>query len=254
VADIDEGLGNNSSLFEGFTYQREYRMSGLGYNFKAGVIARPFANSDFLEGLRLGAAVHTPTFLAMSDRYDASISSSFLEIGGFSRTFSNDLYEYNIEVPFKFMGGVAYTFGDHDSKWRSIVSADCEYVSYVTMKLRNGSDGYDFFNENQDIESAYRNTVNFRLGAELGYDNVAVRAGFATYGNPYKSHIKKNGAVNFYSLGLGYRSSIFFADFAYMIAVQEDKSYMYASNEVSSSEISYHILQNNIMMTLGLRF
>ena len=254
ITDIEEGMPGNSSPFEGFTYKREFRMSGMGYNFKAGVIARPFANGDFLEGLRLGAAIHTPTFLAMSDRYDASISASFLGFVPESRGISNGLYEYNIEAPFKFMGGVAYTFGDHSSKWRGIVSADCEYVDYVKMKLRNGSDGRDFFAENQDIESAYRNTANLRLGAELGYDNVAVRAGFAAYGNPYKSSIEKKGAVNFYSVGVGYRSSIFFADFAYSIAMQKDKSYMYYSNEVSSSEISYDILQNNITMTLGLRF
>jgi hypothetical protein len=255
VTDIEEGVSGNTSPFEGFTYKRELRMSGMGYNFKAGVIARPFANADFLEGLRLGAAIHTPTFLAMSDRYDASISSSFLDNTGSSRSFSNGLYEYNIEAPFKFMGGVAYTFGDQSSNWRGIVSVDCEYVDYVKMKLRNGSDGYDFFVESQDITDKYRNTANFRFGAELGYDNVAVRAGFATYGNPYKNSVEKNGSVNFYSLGLGYRASLFFVDFAYSLAVQEDKSYMYHySEEMSSNEISYSILQNNIMMTLGLRF
>ncbi|MDR0565746.1 MAG: hypothetical protein LBG47_01710 [Prevotellaceae bacterium] len=254
VSDIDEGIESNTSAFEGFTYKREYRMSGMGYNFKAGVIARPFANADFLEGLRLGAAIHTPTFLALSDRYDASISSSFLGNGNLSRRFSNDLYEYNIETPFKFMGGVAYTFGHHESKWRGIVSADCEYVNYTAMKMRNGSDGYDFFNENQDIENSYRSTVNFRFGAELGYDNLAVRAGFATYGNPYESDVKKSGSVNFYSLGVGYRSSVFFADFAYSLAMQEDKSDMYSAYGLASDEISYDILQNNIMLTLGFRF
>lgn len=252
--DIDEGLFDNISPFEGFTYKREFRMSGMGYNFKGGIIARPFANADFLEGLRLGAAIHTPTFLAMSDRYDASISSSFLDIGNSSRSFSNGLYKYNIEAPFKYMGGVAYVFGDQSSKWRGIVSADYEYVDYSKMKMRNGDDGYDFFSENQTIEANYRNTANLRFGGELGYDNVALRAGFATYGNPYKSGVGKNGSVNFYSLGAGYRSSIFFADFAYSLAVQKDKSYMYNSEDVSSSEISYDILQNNLMITLGLRF
>ncbi|MDR3366846.1 MAG: hypothetical protein LBO71_07770 [Prevotellaceae bacterium] len=254
LTDIDEGMSGNSSLFEGFTYKREYRISGMGYNFKAGVIARPFANADFLEGLRLGLAVHTPTFLAMSDRYDALISSSFLDGKPAPQNFSNGLYNYSLQAPFKLMGGVAYTFGDQSSKWRGIVSADFEHVDYSQMKLRSGDDGYDFFVENQNIENGYRNTANLRFGAELGYDNVAVRAGFATYGNPYKSSIGKNSTVNFYSLGAGYRSSMFFIDFAYSLAVQQDKSYMYNSREVQSAEISYDILQNNLMVTFGLRF
>jgi hypothetical protein len=229
-------------------------MSGMGVNLKTGLIVRPFANEDFLEGLRLGAAVHMPTFLSMSDRYDASISSSFSDVGQRSRSFSNGLYEYSIETPSKVMGGVAYTFGDHTSRWRGVVSADCELVDYSTMKMRNGDDGYDFFAENEAIANGYNNTVNLRFGAELGYDNVAVRGGFAAYGNPHKSDDGKNGSVNFYSLGAGYRSSVFFIDFAYSLAVQADKSYMYRSDGVSSSEISYDILQNNLMVTLGFRF
>jgi hypothetical protein len=254
VADVEEGLESNISSFKRFTYKRELRMSGTGYNFKAGVIARPFANADFLEGLRLGAAIHTPTFLAMSDQYDASIRASFLGGDPLPANFSNGLYEYNIESPLKLMGGVAYTFGDHSSQWRGVVSADCEYVDYAKMKMRDGSDGYDFFAENQNIANGYRSVANLRFGAEFGYDNTSVRAGFATYANPYKNGVDKNGAVNFYSLGVGYRSDMFFIDFAYALAVQKDKNYMYASNDVSSSEISYDILQNNLMLTLGLRF
>jgi hypothetical protein len=260
VTDIEEGLGTNISLFEGFTYKREYRMSGKGTNFKAGLIARPFANADFLEGLRLGAAIHTPTFLVMSDRYDASLSSSFVDGSPDPAHLSKGPYEYSIETPLKLMGGVAYTFGDHSSLWRGIVSADCEYVDYTKMKMRNGSDGDDFFTENQDIANSYRNVANLRFGAELSYDNTAVRAGFATYGNPYESNIKKNGSVNFYSLGVGHRTRMFFVDFAYSIAVQKDKSYMYNSElpsgeiDVASGEISYDILQSNLMLTLGLRF
>ncbi|MDR3187619.1 MAG: hypothetical protein LBT94_00325, partial [Prevotellaceae bacterium] len=53
--DIEEGLSTNTSPFKGFTYRRAFRMSGMGVNLKTGLIVRPFANEDFLEGLRLGA-------------------------------------------------------------------------------------------------------------------------------------------------------------------------------------------------------
>ncbi|MDR1417385.1 MAG: hypothetical protein LBJ57_08215, partial [Prevotellaceae bacterium] len=150
--------------------------------------------------------------------------------------------------------GIAYTFGDQSSQWRGIVSADYEYVDYAKMKMRNGSDGHDFFQENKDIADYYRSVANLRFGGELSYDNVAVRAGFATYGNPYKSDVGKNGAGNFYSLGVGYRASIFFVDFAYSLFMQKDKSYLYKSLDVSSSEIAYDVRQSNLMLTLGLRF
>jgi hypothetical protein len=258
--DTEEGLNTNFSSFEGFTYKKEFRMTGTGTNFKVGFIVRPFANEDFLNGLRLGAAIHTPTFLSISDDYYAHISASFLDTRTHTYQLTPIVEEYRLETPLKAMFGAAYTFGSQGSQWRGLASVDYEYVNYADMKMRNGSSGYDYDYENRTIEENYRSVSNIRVGGELCYEKYAFRGGFAYYGNPYKSDVDKDITAYVYSAGFGLRGASAYLDFAYTFNMQKDKSYMYYSPSdnseynVVSKEISYDIRQSNFIVTLGLRF
>lgn len=264
-----EYAANDLSDFKSFSYNKKYAQNGIGYNFKFGLIAWPFANADFLSGLRLGAAIHTRTFLSMSDEYSAKIDSK-LSSGAYNAWVGPNEFSYNIETPTRVMGGLAYVFSNSaPDGWRGILSADYEYVDYSDVKLRekgeypaNDPDNPHFNTSNANIANFHKVTHNIRLGGELSYRNVAFRLGYARYDNPYTDEVKKDGTIDIFSGGLGLRiSSMFNVNFAYSLSAQKDKEYMYyAESRVSgipniiSDEKKYDIRQSNFFISLGWRF
>ncbi|MDR1023055.1 MAG: hypothetical protein LBL94_07290 [Prevotellaceae bacterium] len=260
---------NNKSEFRNFSYNKKFEQRGVGYNFKFGVIAWPFVNADVLNGLRLGAAVHTRTFLNMNDEYSANIVSN--------RTFGSEKawvdpnkFFYNIETPTRIMGGLAYVFsGSAVDDWRGILSADYEYVDYSSIKLREerdhpalSPDDPHYNVSNANIKEFHKGTHNVRLGGELGYKNIAFRLGYAYYDNPYTDKAKKDGTINIFSGGLGLQiSSMFNINLTYSLTNQKDKEYMYyAESQVSefpniiSEAKEYTMYQSNFFISLGWRF
>lgn len=259
----------NSSEFRNFSYNKKYAQSGVGYSFKFGAIVWPFANADILNGLRLGAALHTRTFLNMNDEYSASISSH-LTTGAFEAWLNPNKFFYGIETPTRLMAGLAYAFGGSTfDDWRGILSADYEYADYSAIKLReeSGSPALSpsnphFSTSNANITNFHKSTHNMRVGGELGYKNLAFRLGYAYYDNPYTSKAGKDGTVNIFSGGVGLKvTSMFNVSFAYSLATQKDKEHMYyaesqveGSPSVISEEKVYAISQSNFFISLGWRF
>ena len=65
-------IGNDTdTIFDSFSFTQHLKTRGTGFNFKLGAIFRP------IDWLRLGAAIHTPTFYDLEDNYHSSIESSF---------------------------------------------------------------------------------------------------------------------------------------------------------------------------------
>jgi hypothetical protein len=260
----------NGSDFRSFSYNKKYAQSGVGYSFKLGAIAWPFANADILNGLRLGAAVHTRTFLNMNDEYSASINSYFTTRQSEKAWINPNKFFYGIETPTRLMAGIAYVFGGSTlDDWRGILSADYEYADYSAIKLREESDSPalspsdpNFSTSNANIANFHKSTHNMRLGGELGYKKLAFRLGYAYYDNPYTSKAGKDGTVNIFSGGVGFKvTSILNVSFAYSLATQKDKEYMYyAESQVAgypnviSEEKAYDISQSNFFISLGWRF
>ncbi|MGL5913883.1 MAG: OmpP1/FadL family transporter [Bacteroidales bacterium] len=254
LLDTETMLEGGSSSFQEFRYAKHFQMIGTGYNFKFGLIGRPFAHQDFLSGLRIGAAIHSPTFLGVTDRFTTGLRTKLVDFDtSIHRRYSD--FEYRIQTPLTFMLGAAYTFGSQGSEWRGVVSLDYEYTDYARIKMRDERRVDDSFSDANDaIQTYYRSVANFRLGGEVNYQKFALRAGFAHYGNPYTSDVAKTGAASIYSVGAGYRGKFTFVDFAYSLLSQEDKSYMYSGYTVQSNEITYDILRSTFTLTFGLRF
>lgn len=260
---------NNQSEFRNFSYSKNFAQRGMGYNFKFGVIAWPFANADILNGLRLGAAVHTRTFLSINDEYSANIISN-RTVGTEKAWIDPNKIVYNIETPTRMMGGLAYVFsGSAVDDWRGILSADYEYVNYAGIMLREdsdyparNSDDPHYNTSNANIENFHKGTHNVRLGGELGYKNIAFRLGYAYYDNPYTGKAEKDGTINIFSGGLGLQiSSIFSINLTYSLANQKDKEYMYYAESrvagfpnIISDTKEYTMYQSNFFISLGWRF
>ncbi|MDR2938543.1 MAG: hypothetical protein LBU92_06385 [Prevotellaceae bacterium] len=251
---------DENAPYDGFFYDQTYRQSGTGYNFKAGFIARPFVYSDFLTGLRIGAAIHTPTFINMNDEWEWELESTFFDNDTPEYLYDSEEGEtgYDLQTPFKYMLGAAYTFGSQGSKLRGTLSVDYENVDYSKMKMRTNSNSgnMDFRDANQNITTYYKSTNNLRVGGELNYNKFAFRGGYALYENPYMASAGKGkGDTHIASFGVGIQGASSYVDFTYSRLMQKDREYLFYFDDVyNSGEITHDIVQGNFMVTFGWRF
>ena len=217
---LTESDNDPATHFQSLTSTTQLRTKGSGFNARLGIIVRA------LDNVRFGASVQTPTYLRLSDTFNESLVGTFSATG--SDRVPSDLpvgtgpkvsrpvndYDYTLTTPFRANGGVAVTLGKH-----GFVTGDVEYVGYQQARLHNdpnaaNGDDYTFTDENAAIRNQYQNTVNLRFGAEGRFDVFRVRAGYARYGDPYRTDANNERAQNFYTAGLGLRQKNFFLDAA----------------------------------------
>jgi hypothetical protein len=147
------------------------------------------------------------------------------------------------------------------TKQRGFLSADVEYVNYMGSSYQPNSEEVteqstkDYLRTlNNAIDNAYRGTFNLRMGGELKFTTLMVRAGAAFYGNPYKNiNGEKGNRVNL-SGGLGYRDKGFFVDLTYVHAMTRDVHFAYRL-ENPANYTAARLRQNtgNVLMTLGFK-
>jgi hypothetical protein len=238
----EEDSHNENPYFKSFTQTESLNTTGTGVNFKLGVIYRPF---DFI---RIGAAVHTPSYFdKMSDAWDSDISSVFDSVSPGYASSPKGTYDYSLITPFRAIGSVAFIFGKS-----GLISADYEYVNYPGARLRAiESTGYSFNTENNAIRNNYRSTGNLRLGTEWKYGQFSFRGGYGIEGDPYESGINKSTGHSF-SFGLGLREKGYFVDLAYVHSKYSEDYYMYDPYYVAPSRNTYQ--SDNLLITVGLRF
>lgn len=250
----------------GFNQTIETR--GTGVNAKFGMIYKP------IESLRVGVALHTPTYYSLSDYYDTYMyngydvydeeTNGYVRIPGESFPDNPGAYDYKINSPLKAIFSAAYVMGK-----RAIFSVDYEYMDYSNMKLRKGGSGwdtYDFMVENDDIKSTYKSVGNLHLGAEVRLTNeVSVRGGYEYLPSTYKEEGWQANTETF-SAGIGYSTGRFFMDFAYKHLNASNKITLYDmplgieglasdyDNVVTSSVANIDHKRNLYTLTLGFRF
>ncbi|MBR1576240.1 MAG: outer membrane protein transport protein [Bacteroidales bacterium] len=222
---------------------------GTGIYGKFGLIWLP------VEGLRLGAAVKTPTLLNISERWLWDAVCNF-------EGFNSNLYEtpvgdytYQLVTPFNFNLGAAYTLGS-----QAMLSVDWERTDFRSMRFREAdrSFGYGSFSEdNEYIRQNAGVTNNFRVGAEYKVTPAfALRAGYS-----YKNYAEKKANVqdltHTASLGFGYSSpGSFFLDAAVRYTQCPDNWYYPYDDylDVRSPEVCVSNNLMDVILTLGWRF
>ena len=240
------------------TYFRDMRSrfaldtDGSGVYFKAGFIATPFS------GLRLGAAIQTPTAMTIKESwsYDAYTTYTDSQWDASGGTDYPGTSTYHFRTPYLLDAGIAYTFGNY-----GMISADYELCDYSTMRFRTrGSNFYgddDYAIQNEDIVAGMKASHLFRLGAEFRpTPSFAVRAGYNYTSTPFKDTV--NAARQAVSAGLGYSSNgSFFADLAVRATFMPDefvKVYEDYLNDMPSPEILAKTKKWDVIFTLGWRF
>ena len=225
--------------FESLNYNQSLLLTGNGYNLKAGAIYKP------LPSLRLGFAVHTPTFYNISEDYFETMNSTF-NVGYEEDETPANFYDYTIESPYKLIGSVAYTFGA-----RALISVDYEFVDYATMRFRKGGDGYKFRTENQDIKNNFTSTFNLKAGAEYWIGSLALRAGYAYYGSPYvEGNAYAASHTDVFSGGFGLVINSVNLDWAYQRIQFNDKYSPYST----ASMVNREVAQDRFVLTVRYKF
>ena len=249
---------NNIPYFNNFNFDTYLRTTGNGVNLKFGAIFKP------MEQLRLGVAFHTPTFYKLNDLYTNSMESSITyEDDGVTETQTaypdrDGIYDYEIVTPMKAIVSAALVLGK-----AGLIIVDYEFIDYSTAKLKNGSDGYEYINENQAIANAYRQigvkTIgNLHVGAELRMNKFfSLRGGYEYFPSPYEMDYvgtyNPNSIASYstFAGGFGFRQGNVFFDAAYKYITNEEHEKLYPGAEHMAQ---YETSKGNVMFTLGFRF
>ena len=234
------------SYFRSFEHRTNIDASGAGMNFKFGAIYRPTA------GLRLGAYIHTPTWMWLTD-----LSSSVMTSDVFNDSYKDETpvneYDYRINTPFKWGLGVAYTIGK-----MALVSMDYEGVDYPSTSMYGRHGRRDDFSEDNKIMSQdFSHTSNIRIGAEVRLSELSLRGGYSFYGSPNKAWLYEQHII---STGIGYsNASGFFMDAAYSFNPSYKYDYylyesMHEENGTTPPIITSDSFVGKIILTIGFRF
>lgn len=260
-----------------YDFTNVLRSSGSGVNFKMGIILRP------TNYWRLGFAFHTPTFLDITDRYQATVhvqnigESAYDEGTGqynpdLVRVIStpSDRSSYKLRTPWKFMASTAFVIGK-----QGIISFDYEYTGYNQMHLSN--DIEDDFADNQYIKEDMRAGHTFKIGGEYKpIPALSLRAGFAAQLSPIKAKLLDEPVTvmmagtrttyyldrgsQYYTCGLGYRFGNIFIDGAFVY--QHNKADLYAfapifeegTQTVFPEKAKLSTAKPQFLLTLGYKF
>lgn len=256
-----------------FNLANEQYINGTGANLKLGLIVRP------IDELRIGVAVHTPTWLHLTHGGIGDVTQYNYTPNGSNNTLSGDTYTDNFDfssrlnTPWRFMIGASTVIGG-----RAILSADYERVAYNDMKMKEqnygrfGSNFVDNEYANADIKDYFRAANIIRIGAEYRVTpGFSVRAGY----NYQQSAVKQDaadGSMTIYtsgtnpsytfnkdtqsiSLGLGYRYKAWYIDATYQHVHQGATFHAYTNFDTSvapTASVSNNF--NNIIISTGLKF
>ncbi len=219
--------------------------SGLGVNLKVGAVVRPAG------GLRIGVALHTPTYYSMDKSYVASMWSKYThEINEYYATSLVYDYMYEYNTPAKMLLGISYTFDQY-----AILSLDYDRVWYQGIRTSDSSREYRNYIKATAKDNFY-GANNVRVGLELKpAPYFSLRGGYSYYGSPYKKELQDAGyyfnspiatETNSYSAGFGFRFGGASLDFAAVFSTTNYTDYdVYYYKVSDTEEIASPIVRDN---------
>jgi hypothetical protein len=234
--------------FGGFTHNYNQSSSGVGFNMKFGIIYVP------VKFLRLGASIHTPTWMRLHDEWDETIDARFTAGTPQNIYLESPIgeYTYKVHTPFRWNVGGAITLGP-----LGVFSVDYEQVAYDKIRMKGTNNFNPFGNDNNYIRRQYQTAHNLRLGAEFNLMAFSIRGGYAYYGSPEKEFETENHIV---SGGVGYQNNGFFIDLTYLQRL-ERKEYFSLYDDVvgygytTPAPVGEQISSNwKFLLSFGFRF
>lgn len=235
--------------FKSYKYTQSLKTDGSGFNLKFGAIFRP------VDVVRIGIAIHTPTFLGLTDDYKSTVHSEF-ENGVSLDEASPDFlpFEYDITTPFRAIGSLGFVIGKY-----GLIGVEYEYVDYSASDVSPRDDQFqsDFVDVNKTIETKYTAAHNFRIGGELRVDKLRFRLGGGMSGTPFSSDVNTSdesdqSRINING-GIGFRDKNFYFDTGYSFTQWGAFNGMYAINNTPVGVTSKY-RDHRLMFTFGWNF
>lgn len=263
--DNHEFLQNNpdfplESPMNEIVYDYDFSTRGTGINVKMGVIVRP------TDAFRIGLSLHSPTYFNLRDEFNVSLTQNFSTLNGTfdaAAALEPGEYRYSLVTPYRASIGAMYLFGK-----RGFLTADVEYNDFSTASL--SADDYDFRFENDNIELLYTPTLNYRVGGELRFGPLNLRAGAAFMGDPFADARKQyldyadletvrsinSGGRMIFSGGFGFRQPNYYFDVTLINQQQEEVFTPYAtvSTDIYNPAAVISASRTALLMTIGFNF
>ena len=265
----DEDYGSG----EGYFLESFNRIHGSGFDVKLGTIFRPIEASP----LRIGLSVHTPIFYRLtyatgayiqSDVYvDDDQSTTGLYVDTYEQLGNRDMeFDFRLQTPWVVNASVGYTVGNNLA-----LGAEYEFENFSNMKFKDVNN-YDMDPETDEVKYTLKGVHTFRLGAEYKpISAFAFRVGYNYSSTAYKADAYKNifsnsvstdteysndKSRNTFTVGIGYRGSLFYADLAYKYDMYKSDFYPFYNNlegvKMAATKVSN--TRSQVLLTLGCRF
>lgn len=267
----------------GFDLNSFKRITGSGVNVKFGLIVKP------INELRIGFAVHTPTWYNLTQIEDASVRSYYgykydnqlgeyqgpTIVDAYSPYVPADGYDWKLKTPWRMIISAAGVIGS-----KAIISADYEYRPYQDMSAKyNDGESSDYTNE--DIKSYYNAANILRLGAEYRVTpNFSLRAGYIYESTPTKTEVSNNqteiytspydtgvpgltpsytfdNSSQYITCGIGYRYKSVYVDAAYVHKSQKSVFSPYTgATPYTENPYTAEVKDSNnkVVLSIGFKF
>ena len=260
-----------TKYFDKMKYSSSYHYSGMGYFAKLGVIVTP------IEGVRIGAAIQTPTAMSVNESWEESGETEFTGANGGKYSSESPYGEnkWSFSSPFHANVGVAYTFNKV-----GLISLDYELSDYGSIKYRNSAyTDRDILEDiNDEIRNSYGVAHKVRVGGEFKpIPALALRAGYNLNVSGEKAvwdgweYAKVKPTLSHKAaLGIGFSSNkSFFADLALTRSFLPKEYFMpysdyvfkYTKDEELIVDPNYYAPEIlikpslwNVILTIGFRF
>lgn len=198
VMDDDKGVERDVRFLDA-VYRYAYDAEAAGVYAKMGMLWRPF------DGLRIGAAVQSPTFMRVDESYQMSLKTN---LDGFKTSAAYSPlgeYSYDFITPYIVNAGLAYTFGNF-----AMFSVDYEMQDNRMMKFMDEDNDFFYGDSFYDVNEANRLFTkpqhSVRAGLEIKPSPFfALRGGFGWKGSAENYYINNYGEM--------VNSSAFIADY-----------------------------------------
>ena len=226
--------------FNQWSFTEDLSSTGWGGNAKVGFIyhATPW--------FRFGAAFHSPTLYAFSEKWQTTTETEINWETKISLSPESN-YEYTFISPLKCLGSLAFVVGQ-----QGMISLDVEYLNYGAARFR--ASDFDYSPTNESIKESLGHTANFRLGTEWYLGGTYLRFGTAYYGSPFGLG-QAGGSVKKASCGISVpvsASTTF--DFAYELSHGRTFNTLYDAGDLGIESVTHSHYRHLLLTTLKIRF
>lgn len=281
-----ESLVDGGKAIGDIAMNDERKITGTGFDVKAGLIFRPAEESPF----RIGLYVHTPTWYDLTTRNYTVLNNKTSEAYGSSDYGkSSESYDFKFYTPWRFGVSLGHTVGNYLA-----LGATYEYADYTTNDIRVNDGGeVDYWGNyyetssrdeamKQNIKNSLKGVHTVKLGMEFKPEkNFAVRLGYNYQSAMYNKNGFKDGSLESYgtyyasttdytnwkdthrfTAGVGYNYGKFSFDLAYQYSQTNGDFYPFMSY-VDNSEPKFDNVcdavkvsnkRNQLLFTVGYKF